>query len=71
MIGRHWKKIFEADGFRFDREKGGHRAYVKAGILRPVIIPKYRQIGPDIIKANMRTADMSRDKDMALLEKVK
>ena len=65
------EKIFEADGFRFDRQKGSHRTYVKADVARPVIIPKYRQIGPDIIKANMRTANMSRAKYMALLKKAK
>jgi len=44
----------------FDREEGDHIALVKAGIKRPVIIPKYKSVGLDIILANMRTANMSR-----------
>jgi predicted RNA binding protein YcfA (HicA-like mRNA interferase family) len=69
-----WKtlvKIFEADGFAFDRQKGDHRCYVKKGVLRPIVIPEYKEIGLDIIKSNMRTAKMSRDKYMKLLKKVK
>ena len=44
----------------FDREEGDHITLVKAGIKRPVIIPKYKSVGLDIILANMRTANMSR-----------
>ena len=59
----HWAKlrcVFEKAGFVFDREEGDHIALVKAGIKRPVIIPKYKYVGLDIILANMRTANMSR-----------
>lgn len=64
-------KIFEADGFRFERKKGSHRSYIKEGILRPVIIPEYDEVGLDIITSNMRTAKMSRDRYFELLRKVK
>jgi len=64
-------KIFEADGFCFERKKGSHRSYIKEGILRPIIIPEYDEVGIDIIKSNMRTANMSRDRYFELLELVK
>lgn len=64
-------KIFEADGFCFGRKKGSHRSYIKEGINRPVIIPEYDEVGLDIIKSNMRTANMSRERYFELLEKVK
>jgi predicted RNA binding protein YcfA (HicA-like mRNA interferase family) len=38
----HWKsveKVFLAAGFRFARQEGSHRSYLKEGILRPVVIP--------------------------------
>ncbi len=60
----HWKVlecIFLKAGFVFDRQHGSHRAYIKEGILRTVIIPIYKEIDQDIIQANMRTAKMSRD----------
>ena len=66
----HWKVlecIFQKDGFRFDRQNGDHRAYVKPGVLRPVIIPTHNEIDPFLIKSNMRTAKMSRERFLELL----
>lgn len=63
-------KIFEADGFKKDRSHGSHIAMVKAGVLRPVIIPMYDEVGRDIILNNMRTAGMSRDRYFELLSEV-
>jgi len=36
-------------------------SFEKEGCLRPVVIPKYKEIGVDIIKSNMRNAKMSRE----------
>ncbi|MBA7595932.1 MAG: addiction module toxin, HicA family [Calditrichaeota bacterium] len=63
-------KIFELDGFTFDRTKGDHICMEKSGVARPVIIPKYSEVGRDIIKANMRTANMSRERYFELLNQV-
>jgi predicted RNA binding protein YcfA (HicA-like mRNA interferase family) len=63
--------IFQRDGFVFERETGSHRVYSKAGYDRPVIIPKYNEVGIDIIKSNMRTAKMSRERYFELLSKCK
>jgi len=65
------EKIFLKDGFVFDRESGDHRAYVKDGILRPVIIPRYDEIDKDIILSNMKTARMSRERYFELLKECK
>jgi predicted RNA binding protein YcfA (HicA-like mRNA interferase family) len=59
--------IFLKEGFRFDRQNGDHRIYVKKGVLRPVVIPKYKEIDTEIIKSNMRSAKMSRDRYFELL----
>ena len=53
----HWKvleKIFLAAGFKFARQEGSHRAYVKKGILRPVIIPTYSEVPVTIIRNNLK-----------------
>jgi len=42
-------------------------AFVKPGVARPVIIPKYQSIAVDIIQSNMRTAKMSRAEYFQLL----
>ena len=60
-------RIFEADGFTRDRTTGSHVVLSKPGIARAVVIPKYAEIGLDIIRSNMRTAGMSRERYFALL----
>jgi predicted RNA binding protein YcfA (HicA-like mRNA interferase family) len=62
-------RIFKADRFNEDRITGSHVVLTKPGVLRPVIIPKYDEVGIDIIKNNMRTAGMSRERYFELLEK--
>lgn len=64
---RTLEKIFLADGWRFKRHQGSHRVYIKAGFLRPLIIPTYSEVGVDIIQGNMRTAQMSRERYLHLL----
>ena len=63
-------KIFKLDGFTISRTKDPHIVMTKPGVLRPVIIPKYSEVGKDIIKANMRTANMSRERYFELLSQV-
>jgi predicted RNA binding protein YcfA (HicA-like mRNA interferase family) len=38
--------VFEQDGFRYDRQEGDHRIYVKAGVRRPLVTPLYREVPP-------------------------
>lgn len=35
-------RVFEADGFSFDRQEGDHRIYIKPGLKRPLVIPQLR-----------------------------
>ncbi len=58
-------------GFEFRRQEGSHRSYVKAGVLRPVVIPTYAEVPVFIIRNNLRTAGLSRDDYFKLLEEVR
>ena len=60
--------IFERDDFKCVREEGDHMIFTKQGVLRPVVIPKYRSIPIFIIKNNLRTAGMSRERYFELLK---
>ena len=67
-----WKtleSVFLAAGFRFKRQEGSHRAYVKEGIARPVVIPTYSEVPIFIIRNNLKTAGISRDEYFRLLER--
>jgi len=62
-------KVFEAAGFTFVRQKGDHLVYVKPGVKRPVIIPKYKQVPVFIILNNLRSAGLAREDYFKILEK--
>ena len=70
----HWRTVeavFLAAGFRFVRQEGSHRSYVKAGVARPVVIPTYKDVPVFIIRNNLKTAGISRDGYFALLGQIK
>jgi len=60
-------KLFKLEGFDLVRQKGDHLILTKPGILRPIIIPKYKEIPVFIIKNNLRVAGISREKYFQLL----
>ena len=69
-----WKtleRIFLAAGFRFARQEGSHRSYIKVGVARPIVIPIYRQIPVFIIRNNLKTAGISREEYFRLLEQAR
>ena len=68
----HYKKlcfVFERLGWSFVRQKGDHLIYEKRGFIRQVVIPTYKTIPVFIIKNNLRTAKISREKYLLELNK--
>jgi predicted RNA binding protein YcfA (HicA-like mRNA interferase family) len=66
----HWQDlehVFVSAGFRFARQEGSHRSYVKPGILRPIVIPTYQEVPVSIIRNNLKSAGISRDQYFRLL----
>jgi predicted RNA binding protein YcfA (HicA-like mRNA interferase family) len=61
------KRVFEADGFKCVRMEGDHMVFTKPGVTRPVVIPKYSSVPVFIIKNNLRTAGMTRERYFELL----
>ncbi len=64
------RRVFEADGFGYLRTEGDHMVFTKRGVLRPVVIPKYNPVPVFIIKNNLRTAGISRERYFELLGQV-
>ena len=57
-------------GLPFARQEGSHRAYIKPGIVRPIVIPTYTEVPVAIIRNNLKTAGISRDEYFRLLGEV-
>ncbi|MBI2327186.1 type II toxin-antitoxin system HicA family toxin [Candidatus Curtissbacteria bacterium] len=73
IIPIHYRKlvkVFEKDGWKFHNQTGSHIHFVKSGFERPVTIPTYKLVPVFIIKNNMETAKMSRQRYLELLQKV-
>ena len=63
-------KIFEKAGCIYVRTTGDHRIYHYPGAIRPVIIPKFKEVPIFVIKNNMRVIGMNREKYLELLLEV-
>ena len=61
-------RVFEEEGFRFNRQHGDHLIYTKAGAKRPLVIPMYSDVPVFVIKNLLRTAAMSRERYFDLLQ---
>lgn len=70
----HYKalfRVFEKEGFVHNRTKGDHAIFVKKGIIRPLVVPMYKEIPVFIIKNLLRTSGLSRDLYFEILNDVK
>jgi len=58
-----WKELVrlcESLGGRFDRQRGDHYIMIRDGLHRPVVIPKKKGLGEDIVLGIGRTLGLSR-----------
>ena len=60
-------KVFEKAGFSCVRIEGDHYVYTKEGVIRPIVIPDWREMPVFIIKNNLRSANISREEYFTLL----
>jgi len=66
-----WEKIacvFGKLGYRTAGQKGSHIKLEKPGVARPLIIPRYNEVGIDIIHNLIRTAGIAREAFLELLQ---
>ena len=64
-------KIFEMAGCKYLRTKGDHLIYHYPDAIRPVIIPKYKEIPVFISRNNMKIIGMTREQYLEFLKKAK
>ena len=66
----HWRtpvRVFEQLGYRWTGQKGSHIKLEKPGTARPLIVPRYTEVGVGVIAALIRTAGITREGFFALL----
>ncbi len=65
---RQLADVFERFGWNYAGQKGSHIKMEKPGFARPLIIPKYSEVGLDIIQGLIRTAKITREEFLAKLK---
>ncbi|MGH2574850.1 MAG: type II toxin-antitoxin system HicA family toxin [Ignavibacteria bacterium] len=63
-------KIFEAAGCVYSHTKGDHMIFHHKEAIRPVVIPKYKEVPVFIIKNNIKVIKLSREKFLELESRV-
>ncbi len=63
-------KILEHEGAVVVGQKGSHIVMTKKGAKRRLVIPSYKQLPIFIILNNLKTAGISRDRYLELLDKL-
>ena len=63
-------KVFLEAGCEYKRKKGSHHILRCPGCKRTVVIPEYSEISVEIIKNNLKTASISREKYFEILERI-
>ena len=66
----HWRRlicVFERDGCTAVRQEGDHIVLTRPGCKRPLVIPQWPEVPVFIIRNNLRSAGMSRERYFELL----
>ena len=63
-------RIFEKAGCIYARTIGDHLIYHFLGAIRPVVIPRYKEVPTFVIKNNMRITGLSRERYFELIDAV-
>jgi len=63
-------KIFERAGSVCVRTAGDHVVLVKQDVLRPIVIPNWKEVSVFFIRNNLRTAGLNREKYFELLKDI-
>jgi len=66
--GWRLRRVFERAGFAYVRTEGDHFVLTKPGLPRPLVIPDYDPVPVFVIRANLRTAGLSREEYFRLLK---
>ena len=72
LVPLPWGKVvcvFEQLGYKYAGQKGSHIKLEKPGSARPLIVPRYDEVGRDIILNLIRTAGIEREAFLALLDR--
>ncbi len=69
VSGRTLRKVAEADGWRFLRQRGDHMVFEKPGNPLNLAIPDKRELGEGLLRSLLRTMNLSVDDFLRLTKR--
>lgn len=70
ISSRKFRAVLERIGCRLDRIDGDHYVYMRAGLIRPVVVPVRKDLPMYIVLNNLRTLGLARKEFIKLLNEV-
>lgn len=67
---KEFEKFLLFVGCTYERQKGDHRIYWRAGLKRPVVLPTYRSIPVFVIRNNLRILNISVEEYLEVIKKI-
>ncbi len=65
---KRFDKFLKYIGCKFVRQKGDHRVYTKANLIRPIVIPAIKDIPVFIILNNLRILGITKEEYLSILQ---
>jgi predicted RNA binding protein YcfA (HicA-like mRNA interferase family) len=68
-----WQELYKVClllGCVESRQKGSHISMTRAGMARPVVIPRHKELSPDALRSCMRTLGIDRKEFEELLDRI-
>ena len=69
LSGRESRKVFEKDGWVFNRQRGSHMILEKAGVNVNLSIPDHRELDKGLLRGLINDAGMTVDSFLDLMRK--
>ena len=68
VSSKRFEKFLLKIGCQYKGQESRHIKYKKPGVLRPVIVPKTKELPDFIIMSNLRTLGVSRDEFVKIIK---
>ena len=70
VSGKKFCKFVEMQGCKFDGVDGDHYVYRRSNLVRPVVVPMWRELPLFIVMNNLRTLGVSRTEFIRTFKKL-
>lgn len=67
LSGKKVRKAFEADGWKFARQRGSHMILIKEGSMATLSVPDHKEVARGTLRSLIRASGLTVDEFLALV----